>query len=112
PLDEPLISEPVVDKGAIMRRVNGDRKLLQEVVGIFMTDHQKLLERIRQAVQKGDGPELESAAHALKGSVQNFAAHRAVTAIAKLEDLGREGKMHSAEAALARVTADLEHLRP
>ena len=76
----------------------------------FLSDCPRLLGDLRAAIACGDGAALEQAAHSLKGAVANFAAAAAVEAAARLEQMGRARDLAFAEAGLARLEAELEHL--
>ena len=55
---------------------------------------------------------MERAAHALKGSVANFAAPAAYDAALRLEVMGRAGHLDQAPEGLRRLESALEALRP
>ena len=86
-MEEPL-SEPVFDRDAILTIVEGDIEFLGEIVELFFDDLPGMLADIRDSVVRRDSKALESAAHALKGSVGNFGAKYARNAALNLEVLG------------------------
>jgi HPt (histidine-containing phosphotransfer) domain-containing protein len=100
--------EAVFDLAVALDRVEGDRKLLGKMIGLFLTQAQKLLPEIRNAGERGDGKALERFAHKLKGSMGNFGAGRASEAALRLEIMGRDGEFVQTEEAIA----DLEHEVP
>ncbi|MEO5954859.1 MAG: response regulator, partial [Nitrospiraceae bacterium] len=61
--------EAVLDLTAALARVEGDRELLGEMIGLFFAQAQTLLPQIRGAGERGDGKALERFAHKLKGSM-------------------------------------------
>ncbi|MGH9669335.1 MAG: response regulator [Terriglobales bacterium] len=108
----------VLDEAALLAGVSGDKKLLLELVKLFLNDRSKLLAQIRNAVRRRDAARLQTSAHALKGSVGNFAARSAYEAARKLETMGREGDLTAVGAAyaaledeVARITQALTALR-
>jgi HPt (histidine-containing phosphotransfer) domain-containing protein len=104
------VRESVFDSAAALTQVEGDRKLLGEMIGLYFTQTQKLLPEIRSAGERGDGKALERAAHKLNGSMGSFGAGRASRAALRLEIMGREGDfVHSVEA-LASLDKELGHL--
>jgi CheY-like chemotaxis protein len=85
--------DQVLNKAALLARVDGDLELLRELVELFLRDHPRRLDEIRQAVALGRNDDLVRAAHALKGSVGNFAAKDAVEAARRLEMMGHNGEL-------------------
>jgi HPt (histidine-containing phosphotransfer) domain-containing protein len=81
------------------------------LAGLFLADSARLLSAVHEAVARADAEALEHAAHALKSSVGNFAAHAAYAASAKLEMLGRHGDLAEAQEAYAAVQQEIERLR-
>lgn len=69
------------------------------------------MDEIRNAVTEKDSGLLERSAHALKSSVGNFSATRAMEAAHRLEVLGREGKVESAGEALGQLEQEMEGLQ-
>lgn len=95
---------------AALDRMLGDLELLVEVVEIFRGSYPERMAEIRSAVATEDAVLLERSAHALKSSVGNFSATRAVEAAFRLEVLGREGKAGGAHDALANLEREMEQL--
>jgi two-component system sensor histidine kinase/response regulator len=102
----------LVDIKALLERLEGDGELLAEMVALFFADCPKRLAAIREAIDRGDSRSLESAAHALKGSVGNFMAKRAFEAVRKLEMLGRQADLDRAEEAYRKLEIEIERLNP
>lgn len=100
----------VVDEAVLLRRVGGDRKALARLVGVFLADSPRLLSRIRAAVRKKDARALQAAAHALKGSVSNFAAPAATDAALRLQQIGGSGELAGAGSALTALEAELRRV--
>jgi two-component system sensor histidine kinase/response regulator len=94
----------------LLEGLGGDRKLLGELVTLFLADAPKLLARVERAMTKGDAVRLKEAAHALKGSVGNFDPGTAFEAVRKLEMLGREKKLDEARPAFAVAKAEVTRL--
>ncbi|MBZ5542911.1 MAG: PAS domain S-box protein [Acidobacteriia bacterium] len=102
----------LLDIQALLARLEGDADLLAEMVELFIADCPSRLRAIREAIARGDSKSLESAAHALKGSVGNFLAKRAQEAAWKLEVLGRQADLGRAEEAFRTLEAEIEQLNP
>ena len=101
----------LIDESRLLERVGGDRKALARLVRLFLTDSRTLLARLRAAVKRGDAPDLRNAAHALKGSVSNFAAAAATAAAARLQEIGERGDLTEASLAQASLEQELARVR-
>jgi PAS domain S-box-containing protein len=101
----------VLDESRLLERVGGDRRALARLVRLFRADSEELLARVRRAVAEGKANDLRAAAHALKGSVSNFAAAAPTAAAARLQQIGEGGDLSEAPAALFRLDEELVRLR-
>ena len=77
------------------------------MVALFLKEIPEMLTNLREAITAGDAHAIERAAHKLKGSVGNFAAHPAFEAALKLEVLGREGSLSNAEPVYAELEKEI-----
>jgi HPt (histidine-containing phosphotransfer) domain-containing protein len=101
----------VLDAGAVLRRLDGDRELLRELVEIFDHDCPRYLERIRTALAGRDGTAAAEAAHALRGAAGYFAAAEVMSAASQVESLARAGECASAAAVYARLESEAGRLK-
>jgi HPt (histidine-containing phosphotransfer) domain-containing protein len=108
---------PVIDHHALLEGFDGNRGLLKEMARLFLADYPRRVEEIKESIRRGNATALERAAHALKGSVGNFAAKEASAMAQRLEDLGRNGQLDAAgegcielESELALVAKELRRL--
>ena len=92
--------------------VDGDRELLQEMAEVFLSEYPYFLKQIQTAIAEDDGVMLASAARTLKVSVSNFVALEVFEAVAALEEIGLQGDLSPASAALLRVEQALGRLQP
>jgi len=104
-------TESPCDEAALLSRLDGDRKLLREMIAMFLAGSPKMVLRIGKAVAARDALELQQAAHALKGSVGNFVAKDAYEATRKLEMLAMTGKLTGATSAFRIVKSEIGRLR-
>jgi two-component system sensor histidine kinase/response regulator len=86
-----------LSEAELLNSFGGDSELLKEIIGIFLQECPRMLEEIREALRKADPKALESAAHALKGSVGNFSMVGPRETAEKLELLGKSGKVSGAD---------------
>jgi len=87
------------DSPAALERVEGDRELLLELVGLFREQVSPLAQQIGDAAASRNGPALERSAHSLKGAAANLSALEVQNLALRLETLGREPDWTEAPAA-------------
>lgn len=104
--------DSVMDWSAAIKQLEGDVELLKEMAGVFVEQSEVLMERIKDALDRGDMLTVERTAHTIKGSVSNFAARRVFHAAELLEELGRKGDVSRAIEAYRNLERELERLRP
>jgi PAS domain S-box-containing protein len=102
----------ILDVQHALTRVGQDQELLRELAGLFLKDCPRLVEEIRAAIVAGNAHKLKTAAHSLKGAVDNFAAKPAFEAALRLEILGRNGNLSGAPEACTALQTELERLKP
>lgn len=109
---EALSELPPLDREAALEKVGGDVSLLGELASLFLGNWESMLAEVREAAARGDGLALERAAHALKGSVGNFAADEAYQAALDVEYYARQGLLAGAAEACGRLERAMVRLRP
>ena len=87
------LPEGVFDQDTLLEGFGGDKKLVSEVIDIFLTDSPILLKRLRKAVANADTEQVAAIAHTLKGSVGTFIAKEAFEAARELETTAREADL-------------------
>jgi two-component system, sensor histidine kinase and response regulator len=83
-------SESVVDFEELSVRLEGDRKLLFDLLAIFQEEFPRYQEALRGAIHSNDGARIATTAHTLKGMLSNLSAKRAAESAARIEQLGRK----------------------
>ncbi|MEE8452259.1 MAG: PAS domain-containing protein [Thermoguttaceae bacterium] len=102
----------VVDWSAAMRTVKGDHDLLKDIIEALLQETPRLMASIRQAITDGDAEALRIAAHALKGAVRYLGADRAYQQALEIEQMGRNGNLEDASAALPTLQAEVSQMTP
>ncbi|HJS73236.1 MAG TPA: response regulator, partial [Vicinamibacteria bacterium] len=100
----------LLDESALLKGVSGDRKLLRELVQIFLADSPPRLAAIRSAVAKRDASALATAAHSIKSSVGVLSKGGVFEAARALETQGRENDLRGALESLARLESEMARL--
>jgi two-component system, sensor histidine kinase and response regulator len=91
---DPILKGP--SDSELLARFDGDSELLKELAGIFLQECPRMLDEIRAALGAADSKALERAAHALKGSVGNFAMPGPWETAQRLELLAKSGQLSGA----------------
>jgi CheY-like chemotaxis protein len=100
----------LLDEKALLKGVADDKKLLRELVNIFLADSPPRMTAIRAAVAKRDAPALAAAAHSIKSSVGMFSKGGAFEAARALETQGRENDLRGALQSLTRLEGEMAQL--
>jgi CheY-like chemotaxis protein len=109
--NDPLtMSSGVLDRVALLARIDGDRVLLAELVRLFVQERPELLGSIEAALRDGDAKELARAAHKAKGAFGNLSAPLAQQCAVELELLARHGELALATDVFLRLTQQVEKL--
>ena len=103
--------EASVDREVLarLRRLQGEDEpdIVAELTGMFLKDARSRLEAVEEALQKGDAPALERAAHALKGGYGSMGARGMSGLCAQLEDVGASVDLSWAPELLGRIREEL-----
>jgi HPt (histidine-containing phosphotransfer) domain-containing protein len=104
--------KPIEDVGAhLLRTTGGNEKLVKSLTKSFLADAPKRLAAIRAALAAKNAAKLDTAAHALKGSVAIFGAQTAVTAAKNLEAMGRSHNLSGADVQFRLLEAAMQQLQ-
>jgi HPt (histidine-containing phosphotransfer) domain-containing protein len=93
-----------LDREALLKEVEGDSELLQELIALFLSDGRKHLREIEEAASASNAEEARLAAHALKGSAGVFGQTPFHRLAHQLELSAREGDL----TAVRHLSKDLE----
>ena len=102
----------VVDWDEALHCVNGDQRLLKDIVEAFLDESPRLLATIRTAIERQDAKTLQRAAHTLKGSTRYFGATQVSEIALQLESMGRNQSMVHARESLVDVEREMARLTP
>jgi PAS domain S-box-containing protein len=107
PVSEADQADGAIDHMALLAGVDGNRRVLRELVRLFLADCPRRLAEIKEAIRRGDAGALGRAAHALKGSVGNFAAKNAFAAAQRLEIMSRDIDLDNVGKACVTLESEL-----
>lgn len=103
-------AERPVDLALAMRWLGGDRRLLQELVEIFVDDGPKRLEAMRVAMTAANVGQLEQVAHSLKGAAAILGAARLQNAALALEEAAHDGHAENSPYLVAQIAREVEQV--
>ena len=101
----------VFDYERSLARLGGDPALFSEIVVLFLEDSPTLAQQARGGLESRDFPELERAAHSLKGLSVNFDARALAAAALSVEQHARDGDLERATARFSDLECELERLQ-
>jgi PAS domain S-box-containing protein len=107
----PTAVEPALDRPALLAGFSGNRKLLGEVIDVFLVDSPSQMAAIRKAVEQRDGQALAASAHALKGSIGLFEQQDAYQTARGLERAARSGDLTGVQEACTTLEGEMARLR-
>jgi CheY-like chemotaxis protein/HPt (histidine-containing phosphotransfer) domain-containing protein len=101
-----------LDELALLRLVEGDKKLAGELAALFLHDIAPRMNEITTAVVERDAVRLRTGAHALRGSAATIMANSVSTAAAALETMGHSELLDGVHGALEELNVAMAILRP
>lgn len=99
------------DRSELMGRVDGDERLCDEILDLFMQDTPVQLEKLKRAMEGNDATQVEKQAHAIKGASANIGAHALRDAAFEMEMAGRRGDLNPARTLENKLETEFEKLR-
>ncbi len=106
------ISRLAVNFPELLERVENDRELLCDLIGIFREEFPRLQQSLQGAVAREDMKQVEVTGHSLKGMLFNLCVTRAGRAASRLEQMGRERERSGLREALAAFEHEVAGLVP
>ena len=100
-------ADGAIDHTALLAGIDGNRRVLRELVRLFLADCPRRLAEIKEAIRRGDAGALGRAAHTLKGSIGNFAAKSAFAAAQRLEIMSRDIDLDNVGKACVTLESEL-----
>jgi two-component system, sensor histidine kinase and response regulator len=103
-------SNRICDLRATLARMGDNVTLLKQLVEFCREDLPVYMARLKAGIEAGSAPEVQMAAHSVKGLVVNFNAEPATNAAVHLERLGQTGQLTEAAAAFATLEQETSRL--
>ena len=106
----PETGKTVLDRAALLERIDGDMALLKEMRGVFLRDYRRLMSGARDSIARRDARGLAHALHTLCGMFRNLSADAAQEATMKLQEFDLENDPVGAAARLALIESEVQLL--
>jgi CheY-like chemotaxis protein len=87
--------------------VGGDRKLLEELIGVFLKDQAQILADIESAVMRCDEKNLRLSAHTMKSALTHLGGRVPASIAAELEQLSKNEGLTGAAELLSKLRQNL-----
>ncbi len=101
----------VFNEATALAYTGGDRRLLSEVIQLFLENYPSQLTTLRQAVDGLDGQRIRRAAHALKGALGTLGAERALALSRRIEAMGNADQLSDTAEVCRELEDELEALK-
>jgi HPt (histidine-containing phosphotransfer) domain-containing protein len=95
---------------ALTERLGGDEHLARELVRIFLVEYPALLQAVLTHVARGDTSDIRRAAHALRGTVNNFVDEGPTATALELERAAGESRLDDVAQLSGQLTLEVEAL--
>ena len=84
----------VVDFGDLLARVNGDQRVLKELVSVFSLYAPKLLSQMKVAAARGELDDVKLRAHTMCGMLSTLSCSEAQATAKQIERMSAQRKMN------------------
>jgi len=101
-----IVQDAGVDLTELFARVEYDRELLQDVVQIFAEEFPKLHHMLKDAMLRGDGKQIQTSAHTLKGMLASLSFGKASASAMRIERMARHSDLQGIPEEVARLEQD------
>jgi len=101
----------VLDRAALVDRVDGDVQLLGEITKLFLQECAPLMASAREAMKSGNAERFTYAVHTLRGMFRSLSAPAAQEAAGILEGLSLKNDRENAEATYAVLEKEVQALK-
>ena len=101
-----------VDWPVALDRLQGNRRLLDELLTVFLEECPRMLADLQRAHREGNTERLRRAAHTLQGMVRYFEARAAAGLASRVEQMVAAGQTEGLDEAIGVLQMELEYLLP
>jgi len=103
------VSTPAIAPEAMeMLLQMGGPQVVADLLELFRSETPPLLQAMREALSRNDGPRLRESAHSVKGTASNLGAQTLASLCTELEKRGKSGSFEGVDGILAKVEQQYE----
>ncbi|MCC6490081.1 MAG: response regulator, partial [Candidatus Hydrogenedentes bacterium] len=99
------------DRAALLSRLDGDSKLVEELLGLFLQDFEGRLAGLRGAIAACDAAAVATLAHTLKGSASNIEAQAIAGAAKQIEASAVDGDWNAVSRGYDALCVEFQQFR-
>jgi CheY-like chemotaxis protein/HPt (histidine-containing phosphotransfer) domain-containing protein len=110
-LTDPGTGEGVFNRKELLDRLDGNEKLLREIVEVFSKDIPLQMERLKGALQNGEAAVVQRQAHTMKGAAANINAELMRKAAWEVEMAAKEENWQKAQSLVQALEERFEDLQ-
>lgn len=100
----------IFNRVEMLERLGDDTEMLSDLIDLFLGECPKMLQGVREAIEREDPSTIERTGHALKGACLNLSASQAAAVASKIETAGREGELGETRELLEQLSDELSLL--
>ncbi|MFA5059152.1 MAG: Hpt domain-containing protein [Candidatus Omnitrophota bacterium] len=104
------MSDDIIDLNEVLERVQDDKELLLELIGIFLGDCPAKLSAMKMAAEKKDFGQIKDLAHSLKGASANISAKKISAIFLQIEQMAKNNDAASTLQLLTQVNVQIKDL--
>jgi two-component system sensor histidine kinase BarA len=104
----PILDHTVLDDLSVTGGPAGD--LVERVIALYKSHAPQALEKLQEAVAKGEAERIADTAHALKSMCRNIGAGRLSEALHRMESEARDGSVNVARAEIEKLPHELSRV--
>lgn len=101
----------VLNRAAVLERLDGDEDLYQEIIAVFLEDTPNQLEALKAALEAGDQEASRRYAHSLKSACANIGGDRMSQLARQMEHQADRGDLGSPKEQLPLLIEEFEQLK-
>ena len=100
----------IFDKRNLLERLGEDEGIFREIIKTFLEDTPLQIQKLRDALEKGDFLRLERQAHMFKGAAMNMGGKRLQAVSFEIEVAGKNGDLSEAHLLMEKLEQEYDHL--
>jgi len=105
------MSEKIIDLEDVLKRIQGDKELLIELIEIFIEDCPSKFDSIDGLLKSSDAVALSEVAHSIKGAASNISAKKLWKTFLEMEETAKSQNLDPVGGLYERALMEFEELK-